>query len=154
MRAVFSAVTTVNTNHRFINLIVPENTSRKTSVTAVATSYASGDVNADPAALSGLKGTCRAHLCTGRIIAGSTNHNNKSPFHSPDRPDAYAGSCQSSFTLPPRTCKHTTLTADTSFRVHHRQPHGLSLQLLSKIPVIFKLFIHHIRQIMMLCFSS
>lgn len=123
MRAVFSAVTTVDTDHRLIDLIIPENTSHNTCVTAVAASCASGDIKANTSALSGIKRACRAHFCTGRVITGSTDHNNKSSFHTPDRPDAYTGSGQSSFTLPPRTCKHTALTADASFCVHNRQPH-------------------------------
>ena len=123
MRAEFSTVTTVNADHRFIDLIIPENTPHKTGVTAVAASCASGDIKANTAALSGLKGACRAHLCTRWVIASSTNHNNKSSFHTPDRPDAYTGSGQPSLALPPRTCKHTALTADASFCVHNRQSH-------------------------------
>ncbi len=128
MGAEFSTVTTVNTDHRFIDLIIPENTPHKTGITAVTASCTLGDVNTNATTISGLKGTCRAHFCTGRVLAGSTNHHNKPSFHASDRPDAYTGSGQSSHTLPPRTCKHTALTADASFRVHHRQPHSLYLQ--------------------------
>jgi hypothetical protein len=80
--AVLDAVAAVDANHRFIGFIIPENSPDGAGVLAVATADAFSQVNPYPLPLFGFKGTRRAYLDTGWVLAGTADDNDKALLHS------------------------------------------------------------------------
>ncbi len=119
MRTEFGTITTVEANHRFINLIIPEDTAYRASITAVTTACAFGNIETHSLFFR-LQSPCRAYFGTRRLIAGSTNYHHKSSFRATNRPDPDAGSGHPGFTLLPGTGEHTALTTNTSICINYR----------------------------------
>jgi hypothetical protein len=118
-------IAAMNTNHRLIDLFIPENCANQTGIPAVTTADARSGIKSHSTTFSQFQCTCRAYLSTWRVIASPAYYHRESPFHAPYRPYTYAGASQSSLVLSSGTGKHAQLAANTSLRVYDRQFHNL-----------------------------
>ena len=124
MRAELAAGAAMNTDHRLVYFIGPEDSLDQAGLTAVTAAQALVGIEQNTAPLSEAKGIRGAHLQTGRIFAGPADDHGETPLHTPHRMDTDAGSGQAGLTLAAIAGKHAALATYTFFGIPDRQSHN------------------------------
>jgi hypothetical protein len=129
MRAVFHTEATVNTNHGFVNLLIPEDSTDNTCFLTAATPDTFGFIKKDTPSFFRGERISRTYLRAGGIGTRFANNDLESSLHPSNRSYLDTTTCKACLLLSPYTGKHTTLTANTAFSIDNRQSHRLSLTL-------------------------
>jgi len=122
VRAVFSAVSAVDADHRLVAFIVPVDRPDLAGLAALTAPEAKVHVQLHPAALQGLQRAVRAGFRTGRVLAGPANDDYEPPFHAAGGLNPDAGPGQPCLAEPSGAGKHAALAADAPFRIAYDQP--------------------------------
>jgi len=106
MRAKPGAIAAVNTDFRFLGIIVPIDGADQTGFLTVAAADALIRVKPDAPVLARGQSLVRADPGARRIGTGAADDDAEAFFHAADRPDTQAGFTQANFTLSPGTGEH------------------------------------------------